>query len=214
MNLPSKQLLEALERRYATKQFDPSRVIPAETWADLETSLILTPSSFGLQPWKFLIVNHPETREKLRAASWGQSQVTEASQLVVFAARTDLGDADVSAWIERIAEVQGSPIEGLQPLRNVIDGFIKPMTPESLYAWNARQVYIALGQLMTGAALLGLDTCPLEGMNPRAYDEILGLEGTGYATTVACAVGYRSEEDKYAKLPKVRFDAARLVERI
>lgn len=214
MNLSSNQLLEALERRYATKQFDPNRIIPAETWADLEKSLVLTPSSFGLQPWKFLIVSHPETREKLHAASWGQSQVTDASHLVVFTARTDLSDADVSVWIERIAEVQGSPVEGLQPLRKVIDGFIAPMSPESLHAWNARQVYIALGQLMTGAAFIGLDTCPLEGIDPRAYDEILGLTGTGYATVVACAIGYRSEEDKYAKFPKIRFDAERVIERI
>jgi nitroreductase len=198
-------LLDALRWRYATKKFDPARRIPDDLWETLEHSLALTPSSFGLQPWQFLVVETQEIREKLRAASWGQGQVTDASHLVVFSVRTDLSSDDVSRWMDRLSEVQSTPPETLEPLRSVIHGFIEPMSPEARRAWNTRQVYIALGQFMAAAAILGIDTCPLEGINPAAYDEALGLEGTGYATAVGCAVGYRAEDDRNASLPKARF---------
>lgn len=198
-------LLDALKWRYATKQFDATRPIPEDTWETLEHSLPLTPSSFGLQPWQFLVIGNPELRKELRAASWGQSQVTDASHLVVFAARTDLGDDDIGKWIDRLSEVQSTPLETLAPLRSVISGFIRPMNPETRRAWNTRQVYIALGQFMASAAILGIDTCPLEGIDPSAYDRILGLEGTGYATAVGCAAGYRDPADRYASMPKARF---------
>lgn len=207
-------LLDALRRRYATKKFDPARRIPADTWEQLEQSLVLTPSSFGLQPWQFLIIENPAVREQLRAASWGQSQVTDASHLVVFTARTTMDETDVDHWMNRISEVQSTPLETLAPLQSVIKGFIQPMTPDARRAWNTRQVYIALGQFMAAAAVLGLDTCPLEGIDPAGYDRVLELENTGYATAVGCAIGYRAEDDRYATMPKVRYPHERLVRRI
>lgn len=205
------ELLAALRFRYATKAFDPARKIPAETWEAIETSLVLTPSSFGLQPWKFLVIENPEIREKLKAASWGQGQVTDASHLVVLTARTDLAQADIDSWVARLSEVQGTPLDVLAGLSGVISSFSSAMTPAERQAWNTRQVYIALGQLMTAAAVLGIDSCPLEGISPADYDTILGLPGTGYATAVACALGYRSTEDKYAAAPKARFPDAQVV---
>jgi len=207
-------LPDALQWRYATKKFDPARRIPQETWELLEQTLVLTPSSFGLQPWQFLIIENPAVREELRAASWGQSQITDACHLVVFTARTTLDEEDVSRWMERISEVQSTPLEVLAPLQSVIKGFIHPMSPEDRRAWNTRQVYIALGQFMAAAAVLGIDTCPLEGIDPAGYDRVLGLEGTGYATVVGCAVGYRAADDRSAALPKVRYPHDRLIRRI
>ena len=208
------ELLSALRFRYATKSFDRARKIPSGTWEAFEQSLVLTPSSFGLQPWKFLIVENPETREKLKAASWGQGQVTDASHLVVLTARTDLAQADIESWIARLSEVQGTPLDALAGLSGVISSFSSAMTPAEKQAWNTRQVYIALGQLMTSAAVLGIDSCPLEGISPADYDAILGLGGTGYATAVACALGYRSPEDKYAAAPKARFPDSRVIARV
>lgn len=205
MTAPQAPLLEALKWRYATKKFDAARHIPADDWETLEHSLALTPSSFGLQPWQFLVVENPDLRGALRTASWGQSQVTDASHLVVFTARTDLGDDDVGKWIARLSEVQSTPAEALAPLRSIIQGFIAPMTTDARRNWNTRQVYIALGQFMAAAAVLGIDTCPLEGIDPVGYDRVLGLEGTGYATAVACAVGYRAEDDHSAARPKARY---------
>ena len=211
MTIQPNDLLAALRFRYATKAFDPARKIPTETWDAFEKSLVLTPSSFGLQPWKFLVVENPEIREKLKAASWNQPQLIDASHLVVLTARTDLTQADIDSWIARLSEIQGTPIEALAGLSGMISSFSSAMTPAEKQAWNTRQVYIALGQLMTSAAVLGIDSCPLEGISPADYDTILGLPGTGYATAVACALGYRSPEDKYAVAPKARFPDAQVI---
>lgn len=207
-------LLDALKWRYATKKFDPARRIPDETWETLEHSLSLTPSSFGLQPWQFLVIDDPAVRAALRQESWGQAQLTDASHLLVFTVRRDLRDDDVSRWMERLAEVQGTALENLAPLRAVISGFIQPMDALQQRAWNSRQAYIALGQFMAAAAILGVDTCPLEGMNPAGYDRVLGLEDTDYATVMACAVGYRAEDDRYAALPKARYSREAVIRHI
>lgn len=214
MTANTDQLVAALSWRYATKQFDASRKIPAETWDALEQSLVLTPSSFGLQPWKFLVVENPATRAKLLPDSWNQPQVTDASHFVVMTARTDLSPADIDAWISRMAEVQNKGPEDVAPLKGMIAGFAERMSEEDRREWNVRQVYIALGQLMTAAAVLGIDACPMEGISAAAYDRILGLEGSGYATVVACALGYRAASDKYATTPKARFERSRVIQHV
>lgn len=206
------ELSSALQWRYATKVFDPSRTVPNDAWDSLVGSLVATPSSFGLQPWKFLIVEDPEIRSQLRAVSWGQPQVTDADKLVVFASRTDMTPADTQRWLKRLAFVHGQKPEELEGLGSVIDGFCNNMTVEGRHAWNVRQTYIALGQFMTAAAMLRIDTCPLEGLDPKSYDRILSLEDSGYATCVACAAGYRDESDKYASRPKARFEQDELIE--
>jgi nitroreductase len=212
MTMQPSELLAALRFRYATKAFDPARKIPADTWEAIEKSLVLTPSSFGLQPWKFLIVENPELREKLRAASWGQGQVTDASHLVVLTARTDLTQADIDSWVARLSEVQGTPLDVLAGLSGVISSFSSAMTPAERQAWNTRQVYIALGQLMTACALLQIDTCPMEGFVAAKFDEILGLEAQGLTCAVLCPAGYRHADDRYASLPKIRFQNSDVIE--
>lgn len=204
-------VVSALRWRYATKHFQADRKIPAATWAALEETLVLTPSSFGLQPWKFMVIGNPGIRAQLREKSWGQGQVTDASHFVVFATRTDVSQADIDAWVSRLGEIQSTPAEVLAPMKGMIEGFVGSMSVDARQAWNTRQVYIALGQFMTAAAMLGVDTCPMEGLDPAAYDEILGLKGSGYATAVACAVGYRSESDHTATRPKARFEAGSLI---
>lgn len=199
-------LLNQLRWRYATKQFDPTRKIPAADWQTLEETLRLTPSSFGLQPWRFIVVTDPATREKLASASWNQRQVAEASHLVVFASKKRLGPEEVDHYLERIAQVRGVTRESLNGFRGVLLDFLgQPATEFNPQHWATRQAYIALGNLLTSAALLGIDTCPLEGIEPAKYDEILGLAKPGYQTVVAAAVGYRAAGDQHASLPKVRF---------
>jgi nitroreductase len=167
-----------------------------------------------LQPWKFIVVDSPEIREKLKSASWGQPQVTDASHLVVLTAREDLTQKDIDKWINRLSEVQETPVQKLEGYAGMISSFTSNMSAVEKQAWNTRQVYIALGQLMTGAAVIGIDTCPLEGISPNDYDEILGLKGSGYTTAVACALGYRSVEDNYADAKKARFPSADLITHI
>lgn len=209
------QLLGALNWRYATKQFDPERKIPDDVWDALEQALVLAPSSFGLQPWRFLVIDDPSLRARLREASWGQAQLTDAARVVVFAVRDTLTEEDVDRFIRRAAEVRGVPVESLQQYRDIAAGFVKAKDEAGgSLEWNARQAYIALGQFMTSAALMGVDTCPLEGIDPKKYDEILGLAGSGYRTVCACAAGYRSQEDKYATTPKVRYPRQEVVQHL
>ncbi len=207
-------LIQQLQWRYATKQFDPQRKIAEEVWSALEQSLILTPSSYGMQPWKFFILSRDAAlRERLVACSWGQRQVADSSHYVVFTVRTEMTPADVDTYMDRIAEVRHTDKSAFEPLKKMIDGgVVRGMTATQQHEWASRQAYIALGNFMTSAALLGVDTCPMEGIDPAKYDEILGLQGSGYATCVGCAAGYRAETDKYAQLPKVRYTAQQVIE--
>jgi nitroreductase len=206
------QILDSLNWRYATKVFDATKTIPAETWSALEESLILTPSSFGLQPWKFLIITDKALREQLVEHSWNQRQVADCSHLVVMLAKKNMLEADVDKLLHRIVEVRGGTADALAGYKGMMMGSIGAAPPEYLAQWSKNQAYIALGQLMGTAALLGIDTCPMEGFVATKYDEILGLTGTDYTTCVLLPVGYRSSDDKYASLPKVRFEAKDVIE--
>ncbi len=203
-------ILTALKWRYATKVFDPSKKIPADTWAALEESLVLTPSSYGLQPWKFIIVQDQDLREQLVGHSWRQRQVADCSHLVVMAVKKAFSLDDLDAFITRMTEVRGGTAEALAGFRKMIAGTQAQgyMTTE----WAKMQAYIALGQFMTSCALLGIDTCPMEGFVPAKYDELLGLESQGLTTAVLCPAGYRHADDRYASLPKVRFTNSDLIE--
>jgi nitroreductase len=200
----AERLLAALNWRYAVKKFDPSRSVEAEKWEALEDALTLTPSGIGLQPWKFIVVKNPEVRARLREASFNQPQIVEADRIVVFAARKGYDAGDVDRFIDRVAEVRGQTRESLEGLRNAALSVAN--RPEATRdAWAARQPYIALGNFLTSAALLGVDACPMEGFEPPKYDEILGLTEQGYTAVAVAAVGYRSDEDRYGSLAKVRF---------
>ena len=211
MNI-AESLINQLNWRYATKVFDSSRKIAPEVWEKLEEVLVLTPSSFGLQPYKFVVVTDPALKAKLRPASWNQSQIEDCSHLVVFLAQDDMTEASIDEYLDRIMKVRGVTAESLAGYRGFMVGnLVQGPRHQVIKEWAARQVYIALGNFMTSAAILGVDTCPLEGLVPEQYDEILGLAGSGYHTICACPAGYRSADDKYATLPKVRYPKARLV---
>jgi len=202
--VPDEVVLRQLQWRYATKKFDPTRKIAAEDWRSLEQALVHSPSSFGLQPWKFFVVSDRALKEKLKPASWNQSQITDASHLVVFAIKKNLGAADVDRYLARIAEVRSVPLESLEAFKKMLLGSLnRPV--EQVNAWAARQLYIALGFFLSAAAMLGIDACPMEGFQPEQYDAILGLTEMGYGATVLATAGYRVVDDPYVKLPKVRF---------
>lgn len=211
-HVSNQQLMDALQWRYATKVFDATKKIPADVWATLEMALVLTPTSYGLQPYHFLVVQDPAKRAALLPHSWGQKQVVDCSHFVVFTARTEMKEADVDRLIQRSAEVRGIPADALAAYRGMMVGdIVNGPRGKNAHAWAACQSYIALGNLMTAAALLGVDACPMEGINPPEYDKILGLSGSGYKTVVALALGYRAENDKYASLAKIRYETADLV---
>ncbi len=197
-------LIQQLKWRYATKKFDATKRISDADWKTLEDVLVLTPSSFGLQPWKFFVIDTPTLKEKLVPVSWGQAQVKDASHTLVMTIKKDIGTAHIEHYVSNTALTRNVPIESLEKFKQVMVGFAG-RAGFDVNAWAKDQVYIALGNFMTAAAMLNIDTCPMEGIDPKKYDEILGLDKLGYATVVACPAGYRSSEDKYAVAPKVRF---------
>lgn len=216
MNAPitPDQLLQRLQWRYSTKRFDSTKAIPADAWHALEQALVLSPSSFGLQPWKFVVVDDPDLRKQLRALSWNQAQITEASKLVVFLGQRTTTVADVDRYLQRTSEVRGLPVESLAGYRKVLVAFVENGWAAADHcAWNARQVYIALGQFMAAAAMLAIDTCALEGIDMPGYDRLLGLGDSRFTTLCICAAGYRLADDKYAAGPKVRYAVDDLIER-
>lgn len=213
--LSPQDLVAALNWRYATQKFDPVRKIADQEWQALEQALILSPSSIGLQPWKFFVITDAATKEQLKAAAWRQPQVTECSHFVVFSVRKNLGTEHVDRHIGRIVEVRGVPVESLEKFRKMTIGNLEKARAEGrLDTWQMHQVYIALGQFMASAAVVGIDTCPMEGFQPEMFDEILGLKGTDYTSVVACAAGYRVADERYAQMKKVRFKPEDVIVRI
>lgn len=207
-------LVARLHWRYSTKRFDPSRTIAPDVWSALEQALVLAPSSFGLQPWKFVVVDDPALRQQLRAQSWNQPQISDASKLVVFLGQRTTTAADVDRFLGRQCTVRGTPIESLARYRTMLLNFVENgAAAKDQAAWNARQVYIALGQFLTSAAMLGIDTCALEGIDLDAYDRLLGFLGSRFTTLCACAVGYRADDDRNATAAKVRYEASEVIER-
>lgn len=204
--VPNETVEQQLRWRYAVKKFDPSRTIPPEDWAVLEQALVLSPSSYGLQPWKFFVITDPATRAKLPPLTWDQSQVEDGSHVVVFAIRKDLDALHVDKHVARTAEVRGVAPDTLTGYRKMILGsLVPPPAGFDVNVWATHQVYLALGTFMTAAALLGIDTCPMEGFQPEEYDRLLGLGALGYHAVVLAVAGYRAADDCNATLPKVRF---------
>jgi nitroreductase len=200
-------VLGQLKWRYAAKKFDATKKIPAATWSAIEQAMQLSPSSYGLTPWKFVVVQNPELRAKLRPISWGQPQITDASHLVVFCRRQTTTPSHIDAYIQRIMAVRSVPAAALEGYKGMMVGtFTNPPanSPAVQDIWASRQVYIALGFFLYTCAMLGVDACPMEGIEAEKYDDVLGLKGSGFASLVAGAAGYRASDDAVAAMKKVR----------
>lgn len=211
----NKSLVDTLNWRYATKSFDATRKISATDWQTLEASLHLSPSSFGLQPWKFLVIENKEIRQKLKAVSWDQSQITEASHLVVFCLRKNISAKEIDQHLHNISKIRGVSLDSLKQYREMMLGFVSrdPKTFD-VNSWATRQVYIALGFFLLSAASLGIDSCPMEGIDTEQYNKILNLDQQGLSAVVVATAGYRSSDDAYAKAQKVRFDKSSVIARV
>lgn len=204
-------LLAQLNWRYAVKKFDATKKIPAAQWQAIEQAMVLAPSSYGLQPWKFITISNPALRAELQKVSWNQSQIVDASHLVVFAAKKEVTKADVEKYVERILAVRGG---GMTPAiagyRDMMLGSMAnpaAVPGGSMTTYTRAQTYIALGFALSAAAMLGIDACPMEGIDAAAYDKALGLSEMGYHAAVVGAFGYRASDDWLASMKKVRFEA-------
>lgn len=205
------KVISALNWRYATKKFDATKKISDSDFDVLVESVRLSPSSLGLQPWKMVVIKDIKLREKLKLAAYDQPQVSDASHLLVFAARKNLNEKYINSYLSTVAQIRKQTNEDLSGYKQMILGSVSPKNERQILDWNARQTYIALGVLLESAALFKIDACPMEGFNPEQFDQILNLTETDYSSVVIAAVGYRSAEDKYASAPKVRFSKKDIV---
>ncbi|MBC7420863.1 MAG: NAD(P)H-dependent oxidoreductase [Bdellovibrio sp.] len=195
-----------LNWRYACKKFDPTKKIRESDWNILVESLRLSASSYGLQPWKFIVVQNPEVRKQLLPLSWGQTPVTDASHFVVLTYKEKMDEQHIDHFINQTAQVRAIPASDLAGYKNMMIGdLVNGPRSAIIDSWAQRQVYIAMGTLLTTAAMMEIDTLPMEGLDPIAYDKVLNLEGSGFKTVAAVACGYRSQDDKYQTAKKVRF---------
>ena len=193
--------LESLAWRYAVKLFDENKKVPRETLFQLLDAARLSASSYGLQPWKFFVVEDNAIREELRGHSWNQPQITQCSALVVIASKSVTTAQDIESFISTLSQERHQPIDSLKGYKDILLSSLPNLSAE----WAARQTYIALGHLLAASAIARVDSCPMEGFDPQAYDRILNLPSFGYNARVLCALGYRDVRDKYADAKKVRW---------
>ncbi|MBC7398857.1 MAG: NAD(P)H-dependent oxidoreductase [Mucilaginibacter sp.] len=203
-------LIDKLNWRYATKKFDAIKKLTAEQLNALLDAVQLAPSSAGLQAYRIIVVENPQVKEQLREAARGQQQLTTASHVIVFAAETNLDSAYVKTYIDRIAATRGIDRANLEAFETNITNNVNRMTEDVKIVWNHKQAYIALGVLLSAAADLGIDACPMEGFEAGRFDEILGLRELGLTTSVIAPIGFRAEDDALATAAKVRRPKAEL----
>jgi nitroreductase len=190
--------------RYATKKFDAAKKISTQDLNTLKEAIRLSSSSYGLQPYKVIIIENPELKAQLLPAAYGQSQVVDASHLIVFANETNVDDETINRYINRISETRGMPAESLAGFGNYMKGGINSMPEDVKNIWAAKQTYLALGNLLNAAAELKIDVTPMEGFVPSKVNEILGLDKLNLNASLMATIGYRHEEDATQFYKKVR----------
>ncbi len=198
------KLLEHLNWRYATKKFDAGKKLSENELEYLMEAIRLSPSSYGLQLYKVLIVENAQVREQLKPVSWGQQQITDCSHLFVFCNYTDATPEHVDAYIDLVAAERGIAKESLTGYGDFMQSKINEKSEAEKKNWLERQPYIALMNLLTACAELGIDACPMEGFEPEEYNRILHLDKQGLNACVIAPVGFRHAEDHTQHAEKIR----------
>lgn len=204
-------IIKALKWRYATQKFDTDKKVSDENFDMLMEAVRLSPSSWGLQPWKLVVVKDKELRKRLAEEASGQPKVAEASHLVVLCRLESVNVDYIENYVELVAKIQNVTVESLEEFKKARVDSISKKTPAEQAIYMSNQVYLALGVLLTTAAAMGIDACPMGGFSPKKCDEILGLDKLGLKSQVLCAIGYRAKNDPAATRKKVRFPKENLV---
>eukprot|EP01030_Chromulinospumella_sphaerica_P016662 gene16662-16476_t len=208
-------LIDKLNWRYATKKYDASKKVAADKIERILEAIRLAPTSSGLQPFEVLLVSNPEKRAQMQAVAWNQAQVTEASHLLVFAAWDNITEALIDMMFDLTNEQRGFINEGWEAYRKQLKGIVAARGDAANFDAAARQAYIALGVALVAAAEEQVDATPMEGFDPAAVDEILGLKERGLRSVVILPLGYRANEgDWLVNLKKVRRSREHLVSEI
>ncbi|MEZ5507757.1 MAG: NAD(P)H-dependent oxidoreductase [Gammaproteobacteria bacterium] len=204
---------QVLDWRYAVREFSP-RTLDGKAVEALLDATRKSASSYGLQPYKMLLIESESTRMALLPHSYGQQKVVSCSHLLVFAAHTDIGNATVDRYVKQCMKIRGQTLSELEGYANHMKQALAAKTPAEKRAWAHQQVHIALGTLLVAAASMQIDSCPMTGFDPKGYDQVLGLEERGLESSVVVALGYRSASDNSAHQKKVRMDYSEMVEAI
>lgn len=197
-------IINALEWRYAVKKFDPNKILSKEKVSVLKKAFNLTATSYGLQPVKLIIVSNKELQKTLKASSWNQAQVEDASHLLIFCIENEIDDVYIKKYFERVKNIRNTPDEILAPFQNFLIEDFNRKTTEEIKHWAKNQVYLAMGNLLTVCAIEAIDACPMEGFLPEDYDKILKLDTKGLKSVLVLPIGYRADDDMFAELKKVR----------
>ncbi|MDD3003800.1 NAD(P)H-dependent oxidoreductase [Flavobacterium sp.] len=197
-------ILENLKWRYATKKFNAERKIDSKDLEILKEAVRLSASSYGLQPYHIIMVENKDLREQIKNAAWNQTQITEASNLFVFANITNVGVEEIKNYIENTANTREIPVSNLKGFEDMMNNSIATLPNDIKENWTAKQTYIALGTLLTAAAELKIDATPMEGFNREEVNKILNLTEKGLSASLIVTLGYRDEEDPAQFLKKVR----------
>ncbi|MCK0124539.1 NAD(P)H-dependent oxidoreductase [Gelidibacter sp. F2691] len=197
-------IIESLQWRYATKKFNPTQLLSQEKVHILKQAFNLTATSFGLQTISLLIIKNKPLREKLLPAAYHQRQVVEASHLLVLCIKDHVNTDDIDQLFDNVGELRNTPETILEPYRNDLKSIMNKMSQEEQQQWAIRQAYIALGNLMTVCAVERIDSCPMEGFDRSAFDNILELQKKELKSVLLLPVGYRSEDDMFSGFKKVR----------
>jgi nitroreductase len=204
------KLLEALDWRYAVKQFSDEKITAVEL-RELLNVTRLSASSYGLQPYNIIVVESNTIRKQLLPFSYGQEKIADSSHLIIFAAHTQIGDVTVDRYIDKHAKITNKANGELDNFSDHMKSALAAKTAEQKQQWAHQQVYIALGNFLTCAAMMKIDSCPMTGFDNAGYDGVLGLSDKGLTTSVICPIGRRHRNDVQALSPKVRFDYDQIV---
>ena len=208
----NQEILKALNWRYAVKIFDTNKKVSDEDLYTILESAHLSPSTNGVEMWKFIVVENPEIRKKLREVGHDQPKITDASHLIILTYRTDIKEHMTSERLERTAKIQNQKIEELDGLKKMLENSITKKTANgTLESWIKSQAYIPLGMMIETSALLGVDAGPMEGFIPEKVDEILGLHDKNLKSVTMLTLGYRGEDPASTRL-KVRREFDEVIE--
>lgn len=197
-------VIDALNWRYAVREFSTEVIAPAKLQQLLDATR-LSPSSYGLQPYHLLVIQSPQLKQQLLEFSLGQDKVAQCSHLIVFAAHTDIGDATVNRYVKQFSQTRAVEMSQLVNMEEHYNAALAVMEQPQRQEWAHQQAYIALGNFLTCAALMKIDTCPMTGIEFDGYDRVLGLREKNLTVTAVCPIGIRHPQDVSAREKKVRF---------
>jgi len=204
-------ILDALEWRYAVKKFDDKASLTEQQILEVKKVFNLSASSYGLQPYKMIVVQNPELKEKLVPASFGQQQISQSAAILVFAVRTDFGMDYIDQFFKDMSAKRQIPLENLEGYKNFMKGSFANKSEDEISSWATKQVYLTMGHMLASLAALQIDACPMEGLDPQAYDKILDLDAKQLKTIVAMPIGVRAPDDASATALKVRKDLSDII---